>query len=210
MDGWALWSDVSVTQLTGAVREALSAQSTVRIVPGHTARATIARVWACESGALLIVYEPANAALAHTITQRLLSTTQYLELRLEDVAVYATRFQLPDGASEDLDETAREILHDWYDGNPKKYLSESYDGLAEALLDINGSATDNEADQVIWFEPNVSSRVAVLLRDLNHGGRWERVTVAGQAAIRVSGPNGTHISVLSPAEESEFLGALEK
>ena len=48
----------------------------------------------------------------------------------------------------------------------------------------------------------------MLLRDLQNGGRWERVTVAGQSAIRESGHNGTHISELSPAEESEILAPL--
>ena len=210
MDGWALWCEPTVTQLADAMRDALGAQSVVRIVPDHTARASLVRMWACESGALLIVYELPNAALAAAITKRLGIVTQYLELRLEDTAVYATRCQLPEGTDDDLDETAREILHDWHDGAPKKYRSESYDGLAEALLDVDGNVTDNEADHVLWFEPNVSARVAVLLRDLNNGGRWERVTIAGQAAIRVSGPNGTHISVLSPAEEAELFAALPK
>jgi hypothetical protein len=209
MDGWALWCDAAVTQLADALRETLGAQSTVRVVPGHTGRAAIARVWACETGALLIIYEPPNPALARSIAQRIGSATQYLELRLEDTEVYATRYVPAGGAGEDLEETAREILHDWYDGDPKKYLSESYDGLVEALLDLDGNATDTEADHTIWYEPNVSSRVAVLLRDLRNGGRWERTTIAGQAAIRVSGPSGTHISVLSPAEEAELFAALE-
>ncbi len=209
MDGWALWCQATVTTLGRAVRDSLGAQATVRVVPGHTARSTLVRMWACEPGALLIVSALPNAALATDIAKRLGVQTHYLELRLEDTAVHATRCELPHGSDDDLDDTAREILDDWHDG-AKKYRSESFDGLVEALLDIKGNVTDSDADQELRFEPNVSARVGVLLRDLQNGGRWERVTVGGQAAIRVSGPNGTHISVLSPVEESEFLAALPK
>ena len=46
------------------------------------------------------------------------------------------------------------------------------------------------------------------MRQIQNGGRWERTTIGGQSAIRVSGPSGTQISVLTPAEEAELLAAI--
>ena len=205
MDGWALAASCTPQELADLLRDAVTTRG-LRVIKDYTKASVVAQVFRHDEGAHVIVHGVPNIAVARAITDALGADTSYLELRLEDTAVSATLTELPGGATEDLDEDAYEILTDWNDGEDRKFYSESYDDLVRALLDLDGCA--RKATAKLCFESTTSGRVANLVRQIQNGGRWERTTIGGQSAIRVSGPSGTQISVLTPAEEAELLAAI--
>lgn len=207
MEGWALWTAAGRDVVEGAFRDALDAHGFQLLAPAAAGRASTSRAQLFRHAAgtlLLLEYEIPNLALARDVTSRLGMPAHYLELRLEDRAVAGRITELPDGASEDVDDAAYEILNDWNEGEDRKFRSEAFPGLVEALFDL----PEGRAPTVVTFASSTSPRVAALVRMIRNGGRWERTTIGTQPAIRVIGAEGSQISVLSPAEESELLAAL--
>jgi len=201
--GWALSTTTDRKTLEPLVESLFVARGHER-VKGYDRGAITVELRSHAEGTLLLVDELSNRTMADVITAKLGSATLYLELRLEDTSVEGIRVELPTGATEDIDDEALELLNDWNEGEDRKFISEAFDGLVEALLDVG----DTKKPVVLAFKSTGSPRVAGLVSTIREGGTWERTTIANQPAIRVKGPAGSQISVLTPAEEAEFLAAV--
>lgn len=201
MDGWALWCAANVDTVATALHAVLVRHGFA--CPSPAPRdARRAQFFRHSGGTLLLLQgELPDPAIARAIAGRVGCESRYLELRLEDTSVSGTLTELPGGAMQDIDDLAREILHDWNEG--EKYRSESYQNLVEAVLDLEFV---DEPIKTVRFVPTASPRIAGLMRAVRGGARWEHMELGGQPAIRVTGPSGTQLSVLSPSEATE-LGA---
>jgi hypothetical protein len=207
MLGWTLETRASAKALAAAMRTELEKRG-FQVGKMAATDGTTARVFSSSGGSIVMVeYGRPDPSLARAIVAVVGGTARFLEVTLEDTKVSATLTHLPEGGTEDLDDTAFEILHDWNEGERRKFRSEAFAPLSECLLGLDG-VTDGKPVAVITFRSTASSRVAMLLLAVANGATWERISMSGQSAIRVKGATGTQISVLKPDEEAEFLSAV--
>src|SRR5215831_2189887 len=205
MDGWALWCETTVDHLVNALHTLLPRHGYQVVLrdPKH-----VLELFTHPGGTLILAAAALpNRGLADTIHARVGGNARYLELRLEDASVSGTRTELASGATEDIDTEALELLHDWNEGETRKFRSEAYQPLVEALLALDSKDRPNRA---IGYTTTVSPRVDALLRAIRAGATWERTTLGDRPAIRVKGPQGAQISVLTDDEEAAFRRGVKR
>lgn len=204
-EGWALATTADSKQLQILVEGELVAAGFEQL-DKTASRALMVQLIPHPEGTLLLVHEPANVTLARTLTTKLATEANYLELRLEDTTVSGIRTKLPDGTPEDVDEEALSILNDWNEGEDRKFYSECFDDLVAALLDVEDTG---EPVTLEYMRRGAGSpSVATLLRAIEAGGTWARALLDNKPAIKITNADGSQITALTPDEYTEFLVAM--
>jgi len=139
---------------------------------------------------------------------------RYAEVELDDSSVAASMREVaPDGTlgpQEDLDELVTETCEEWFEG--KKYRAEALDDLVALCLGMDDGPPSGGIALAFHRarvpQSGASVRVDALLEAVKNGARWEKTTVNGRHAVKVTDASGTRTSVLDDSELRAFEAAV--
>jgi hypothetical protein len=166
---------------------------------------TVVSIHPDSAGGVLVVARLAGGlGIAGELSRALAVPARYAEVDLGDAEVSATSYAIAaDGCADagaDRDVEATELCEEWFEG--RKYRSEGADELLAVLVDLD-NGLPSIRDDLFFFKPKPalgSARTQALVDAVRLGARWEKTTVLGRPAVRVTGAEGTRISFLDADE----------
>ena len=160
------------------------------------------RIAEVEGCAIVIGQGMPGTDFAAELSKALGCDARYAEVEIHDKRVTAHARDIEKdgalGAEEKRDEEASELCESWFEG--KKYKPEAVPDLVAIFLDFD----DTPDGEKLAYDRTGSMRVAMLVDAVRRGAKWEKTTVGGRIAIKVTEAGASRMSVLDDDEIAQF------
>jgi hypothetical protein len=163
-------------------------------------------VYADGRGALVLGWSAGGFSIAQDLSRALDAEATFAEVELLDRRVAASSRPIASdgsgGATTNHDNEATDLAEEWHEG--KKYRSEAADDLAAIFAGVEDGCPKTAEADFAFDRVTGNARVQHLVDVVRAGARWEKTSISGRVAIRITDSSGTRMSVLDDAELAEF------
>jgi hypothetical protein len=206
MHGWGWAARAGLAEVTKGLT-AIAKRRKLIPVADKKDGSVFLRIAEIEGCAIVIGNGVPGADFASELTKTLGCDARYAEVEVHDRRVMAHARDIAKdgvlGAEEKRDEEASELCEAWFEG--KKYRTEAVADLVSIFLDFD----DTPKGELLSFDRTGSMRVAMLVDAVRRGAKWEKTTVGGRVAIKVTEAGASRMSVLDDDELAQFHDELK-